>query len=84
MPEAMYPVIAETVFVMHLDRAYILSGMFTEAVHSRQLSGDDSNCAQRLGGSVEQHGVHHESVSRQLLAAGFQVGAIGFYLLAFG
>jgi hypothetical protein len=55
MPETMYPVIAKTVFIMHVDRAYILSGMFTEAVHSRQVSGDDSNCSQRLGGSVEQH-----------------------------
>jgi hypothetical protein len=55
MPETMYPVIAKTVFVMHVDRAYILSDMFTEAVHSRQVSGDDSNCSQRLGGSVEQH-----------------------------
>jgi hypothetical protein len=55
MPETIYPVIAKTVFVMHVDRAYILSGMFTETVHSRQVSGDDSNCSQRLGGSVEQH-----------------------------
>jgi|SRR5580698_621339 hypothetical protein len=45
----MYAVIAKSVFVMHVDRAYILSGMFTEAVHSRQVSGD-------LEGSViEQH-----------------------------
>ena len=56
MPETMYPVIAKTVFVMHVDRVYILLDMFTEAVHSRQVSGDDSNCSQRLGGSViEQH-----------------------------
>jgi hypothetical protein len=45
MPETMYPVIAKTVFVMHVDRVYILLDMFTEAVHSRQVSGDDSNCS---------------------------------------
>ena len=43
------PVIAMTAFVTYADRARILNaGMLAEAVHSRQVVGGDSDCAQRL------------------------------------
>ena len=46
------PVIAMTALVTHADRARItecrVQGMLAKAVHSRQVSGDDSDCAQRL------------------------------------
>ena len=48
------PVIAMTAFGTHADRerftAWRVQGMLAKAVHSRQVSGDDSECAQRLSG----------------------------------
>jgi CheY-like chemotaxis protein len=45
------PVIAMTAFVTYADRAHTecrLPGMLAEAVHSGQVGGGDSDCAQRL------------------------------------
>ena len=45
------PVIAMTAFVTYADSAHTegrLPGMLAEAVHSRQVVGGDSECAQRL------------------------------------
>jgi hypothetical protein len=51
------PVIAKSAFFTRVDHARILnawlSGMLAEAVHARQVIGDDSDCAHQLGRAVE-------------------------------
>ena len=58
------PMIAMTALVSQADRASHtgcrIPGLFAEAIHSRQVTGDDSDCAQRLSNGFAHLSIYPE------------------------